>query len=358
MDADIAVAGGGIAGLEAALRLERNGHSVTVIDPRDGTTFYPAVHHVLGGADIAETRIDFAERFAGRNIRHVQDTVTGADPGAARLDMEDGRVVDYGTLLVAVGARTQYGSIAGQGNVHDLRFRDDTAAIRDALRHPEVQDVVIVGGGATGIEAAASLSAAERCGDFSITLLERADRLLPQFVPELGETVARTFAQDPDITVKTGTAVRRIEAETVVLDGGTELPSDLTVWAGGVKPHPVIHDLGLPTTDRGLAVDRHLRVDGYEDVYAAGDTVDYDGKVNRAFYAIGEAKTVAANIHRQRRGREPVQHDIGWDPNLIQIGPRDAVFEFNGHVVRGFIPYLMRWLGVEKRYMLTRKHLL
>lgn len=351
----VAVAGCGIGGLEAALRLERRGHPVTVVEPDESMLFYPALHHVLGGRPVDHAQIDLEWVFAGRDVRHVQDRVTGRDGNT--LQLADTGEVRFNALVVAVGARTQYGTIQGEGNVHDLRFRDDTERIRDELERADVEHVVVVGGGATGVEATASLIQHDRYGDFDVTLLEANDRLLPEFVPALGE-MARLRFDRKGVRVRTRNRVREITADAVELDGGGTVDSDLTVWAGGVKPHPVIHDLDLPTTERGVAVDRTLRAAGHGDIYVVGDAADYDGKVNRAYYALGEARTAVRNIDRRSRGTPLRAHEVGFDPNLIQLGPRDAVFEMAGHVLSGIVPYLMRHYGVEKRYLLTRRYML
>ncbi|MDY6770301.1 MAG: FAD-dependent oxidoreductase [Candidatus Nanohaloarchaea archaeon] len=355
---DVVIAGGGIGGLEAALRIERaTDRHVTVVEPSDSTLFYPSLHRVLEGADMDAVRIDLGDRFLDRDIDHVRQRMTGMRPDDHVMELED-RDLEYDTAVVAVGSRTSYGSIQGTGNVHDLRFRDDTADIAAQVAADSVDDVVIVGGGATGVEAAASLYAASTgLRDFSITVLEAADSLLPQFDAALGQRVADDYTAR-GIDVRTGTRVDCIEPDRVILDTGEAVASDLTVWAGGVSPRPVLAELGLEHTARGLPVDRYMRCEGREDVYAIGDAAAYDGKVDRAYYAIAEAKTAAKNIARDLAGKEPVEHSVGRDPNLIYLGPWDALFALDGWTWRGRIPALMRRIGVEQRYLWTRRHLL
>ncbi|MDY6768849.1 MAG: FAD-dependent oxidoreductase [Candidatus Nanohaloarchaea archaeon] len=352
----IIVAGGGIAGLEAALRLDRQtGQKIAVVDPGTATTFYPSLHRVLEGKPLDRVRIDYDTVFDDRRITHIQDEVTGLSPGAHRLHLRDG-AMDYDRCVIAIGSKTSYGSIEGTGNVHDLRFRDDTAAVAEQVASGAVEEVVVVGGGATGVEAAAALyTASDGLDRFDITVLEAEDRLLPQFTGEMGRIVEQDYRRR-GIDIRTGTPVERIEADRVVLARGGELASDVTVWAGGIEPHPVIHDLDVEMTDDGIPVDEHMRA--AEDVYVAGDAATYDGKVDRAFYAIGEARTAAANIARDRHDRPLQPHRIGWDPNLVHLGPWDALFELDGYTWRGRFPALMRRIGVEYRYLWTRRHLL
>ncbi|MFB6294912.1 MAG: NAD(P)/FAD-dependent oxidoreductase, partial [Candidatus Nanohaloarchaea archaeon] len=317
--------------------------------------FYPSLHRVLQGTPMAAVRIDYDAVFAGRDITHVQDRVTGMDPDTHQIQLENG-ALSYETCVVAVGSETSYGSIDGEGNVHDLRFRDDTEAVTARVRDRSLDQVVVIGGGATGVEATASLyEASDQLDDFGITLLEGADRLLPRFTAAVG-TAVDTAYRDRGIDVRTGAFVDRIGEDCVVLQDGTEIDTDLTVWAGGVAPRPVTADLGLDHTDDGIPVDDYMRA--ADDVYVVGDAATYEGKVNRAFYAIMEAKTAAGNITRSRAGKPLNEHEVGWDPNLLHLGPWNALFELNGHIWCGRVPALMRRIGVEQRYLWTRRHLL
>ncbi|MDY6761801.1 MAG: FAD-dependent oxidoreductase [Candidatus Nanohaloarchaea archaeon] len=352
----IVVAGGGIAGLEAALRLDRRtACEITVVDPGTATTFYPSLHRVLQGKPIDAVSIDFDAVFDGRDIDHVQEEVAGMAPEERRLELAAGSL-DFDKCVVTVGARTSYGSIEGGCNVHDLRFRDDTEAVAEAVENGAVDRIVVVGGGATGVEAAASLyEASDGLERFDIALLEGENRLLPQFDPSLGQIVETAYRRR-GIDIRTEAFVERIRADGVVLQDGEDVSSDVTVWAGGIEPRPVIQEFGLEYTDDGIPVDEHMRA--ADDVYVAGDAASYDGKVNRAFYAIGEAKTAAANIARSLAGKQLQRHRMGWDPNLVHLGAWDALFELDGYTWRGRTPALMRSIGVEQRYLWTRRHLL
>ncbi len=354
--AEVVVAGGGIGGLEAALRLERNtGKHVTVVDPGTATLFYPSLHRVLEGGSLDAVRIEFDTVFAGRDITHVQDRVTGMDPGEKQVQLEDG-TVDYEKCVVAVGSETSYGSIEGEGNVHDLRFRDDTEAVAEQVENGSLDRIVVIGGGATGVEATASLyEASDHLDTFDISVLEGDDRLLPQFTDGVGAAVDAAYRRR-GIDIRTGAFVDRIEEDGVVLEDGERIDADLTVWAGGVAPRPVTAELGLDHTGDGIPVDDYMRA--ADDVYVVGDAASYTGKVNRAFYAIGEGKTAAANIARGVAGKELKEHSIGWDPNLLHLGRWNALFEVNGYIWCGRVPALMRRLGVEQRYLWTRRHLL
>ncbi|MDY6774080.1 MAG: FAD-dependent oxidoreductase, partial [Candidatus Nanohaloarchaea archaeon] len=193
MDSEVAVAGCGIAGLETALRLERKGIEVAVVEPQDSTLFYPALHHLLAGRDVPEVSIDLEDKFQDREIHHVRERLTGMRPGENVMELEDGEL-EFDQAVIAVGSVTSYGSIEGEGNVHDLRFRDDTEEIQEKLEEGDVERVAVVGGGATGVEATASLhDASQELEEFTVTLLESSDRLLPQFPEKMGRKVEKIY---------------------------------------------------------------------------------------------------------------------------------------------------------------------
>lgn len=349
----IAVAGCGIAGFEAAITLERyTDAAVTVIDPGNHLLFYPSLHSVLEGGDIDAARIALEERFSDTGIDLVQDSVTGMDPSENTIQTEN-KQLEYRKAVVSLGVKTSYGDIE-QRNVHDLRFRDDTLAIAERVEENDLKDLVIVGGGTTGVEAAASLfHASGELDEFSITLIEAEDRLTPEFAPHVSRRIAQCFRKR-GIGIRTGLQVNAIEESCVVLENGTEIPSDLTVWAGGTEMRPVIGDLGLPASERGVPVETSMRVEGCTDVYAAGDIVSYPGKEERAFHAIKEGRQAAKNLVRDLNGKSPAPLEIGWEPNLIHLGGGEALFELNGFTWQGRIPGLLRSIGVEKRYMWKR----
>jgi NADH dehydrogenase len=232
--------------------------------------------------------------------------------------------------------------------------------------------VVIIGGGATGVELAAELREAsgvyaaygfrqlqaER--DVRITLLEGAPRILAP-LPDKVAAAALELLSQRAVTVVTGTRVTAID-ETSVTAGATRYPAQLVVWAAGIQAPAVLRTLGLPTVKSGqLDVDGSLAVKGYDYIYALGDCaacIGPDGKLvpPRAQAAHQQASYLLARFLRQRqRGApspEPYRYrDYG---SLVSVGQASTVGSLMGSL-KG-----LSWFvdGLVARLMYASLHLM
>ncbi|MGY2061412.1 NAD(P)/FAD-dependent oxidoreductase, partial [Nocardia gipuzkoensis] len=160
----IVVLGAGYPGLAAARRLvEAPGARVTVVDARAEFVERVRLHQVAAGQRVQ--RRNLRELLERKGIRFVQGTVVGIDTGDRQLALAQGGTVDYDTLIYALGSRADLESVAG---VRDHALSVATPDDVDAMP-PLRGRVLVVGGGATGIEAAAEL--AESRPDLSVTLV-------------------------------------------------------------------------------------------------------------------------------------------------------------------------------------------
>jgi NADH dehydrogenase len=344
------VLGCGDAGLIATAYLERAGETdVTVVSEHDDHVFSFLLYHVLEGMAFDEARVDLQDAFEDRDVTFLQGLVEGLDTDEKRIDLRSGALY-YDSLLVTVGSVTKY-DVDDRGHVFDLRT--DAREIRGAMNAPDVRDAVVVGGGPVGVETTATLSSVTDSID--VTLVTSSRRPLSEFPRRAGELVEREFRRR-GVDLRTETRVSDVTADGVVYERGSAERSDLTVWAGGVRPNPVIDEFDLPRSDRGLRVDRHLRCRGTDDVYAAGDVVDYPGKVKDGVSAGLEARTAAKNLIRDLRGRRPKEHEQRFHPRIVYLGGNTALLAAHGIVHLGRIPALLRDVSVEG-YPFFWKHL-
>jgi len=162
MGETVVVAGCGIGGLEAALRLERKTDATVVaINPRPYTVFYPGLHGVLEDTAFEEVCINLADKFADRDIELVEDEVTGLDPEEKLLELSDSSL-PFDKLVLALGSETTYHGVTRESEPNTLRFKEDVETVHERITNDAIEDVVIVGAGATGTEAAASLYTASK----------------------------------------------------------------------------------------------------------------------------------------------------------------------------------------------------
>jgi NADH dehydrogenase len=225
--------------------------------------------------------------------------------------------------------------------------------------------VTIVGGGATGVELAGTLAELRNIGlpvaypdvdpaTLHVRLIEQAGALIGPFDSRLRKYTFRQLAKR-GVDVRTGTSIASVTAGGVTLGDGTELASDVTVWAAGVAAPAMVKDLGLEQGRHGLLVTGpDLRVRGQDRVFAAGDIALIDGHpvAQLAQPAIQEGRHAAQNVLHLIAG-EPTKPFRYFDKGtMATIGRRSAVVQFPGHVCfRGTIAWFM-WLGLHLFYLL------
>jgi NADH dehydrogenase len=186
-------------------------------------------------------------------------------------------------------------------------------------------------------------------GSLHIRLIEQAPALIMPFTPALRDYAYRQL-RGRGVEVRLGTGIAAVSAHSVRLAGGTDLPSDITVWAAGVSAPEPVAALGLAQGHGGRVVTGpDLRVRGQDRVFAVGDIGLIDGQpiAQLAQPAIQQGRHAAAQIRRLMAAQDTVPfryHDKG---TMATIGRRSAVVQLPYHVrFRGTLAWLA-WLGLH-----------
>ena len=225
----VIVVGGGYAGAVAANRLQhRPGVRVTLVNPRSQFVERIRLHQLVAGT--GEATVDFAG-LLGERVELVVDGVTRIDAPARRVEFASGAARSYDYLVYAVGSTGAVpAGVPGAAQfAHALAELEQAKQLRARLHDvPRSAPIVLVGGGLTGVEAAAELAEAGR----SVTLV--GDELAPS-VAESGRRSLRKALDKLGVTVIDGPAamVAGVTAESVELSDGRSLPSAVTVWTAG-----------------------------------------------------------------------------------------------------------------------------
>jgi NADH dehydrogenase len=244
-----------------------------------------------------------------------------------RIDGERVELV-YDQLIVALGSVSRTLPIPGLAE-HAIGFKSlsDATALRnrvlscmdiaesleDPAKRAEYLGFVFVGAGYAGVEGLAELQdfAAQaidlyprcRAQGMRWVLVEAKDRIMQEVPRGLSEFAAREL-RARGIEVCTDTTVKEITERDVTLSGGERIPARTVVWTAGVKPSPAVGKLGLPSDSGGrVAVDRTMRVQGYEHVWAIGDCAAVPDPARKgqpcpptAQHAIRQGRLVARNV--------------------------------------------------------------
>jgi 3-phenylpropionate/trans-cinnamate dioxygenase ferredoxin reductase subunit len=299
----LVIVGGGLAGVRTAQGLRDHGYGdpITILSaegelPYDRPPLSKAF--LLGTAADDAIELLAADAFAAARIDLELDAVARAlDPDGQTVELEDGRLLAYDTLVVATGARPRrLGGGDHLHGVHYLRSADDARALRLALRgQPRV---AVVGGGFIGLEVAA---VAATLGA-SVTVVEAAEAPLNTVLgTDLG-SVLRAWHEDHGVAFECGATVRALvgeeRVEALELGDGARLEADVVVIGVGVEPN--VEWLGRSGIDlhRGVVCDLDGRT-SLDAVWAVGDaTCRHVGGT-----CVRSEHWTAANDHAHRAAR-------------------------------------------------------
>jgi NADH:ubiquinone reductase (H+-translocating) len=373
----VVVVGGGFAGLSALQALARSGASVTLVDRNIYSTFQPLLYQVAtAGLTSADVAYPLWAATAKRAARFHKGELAGLDLDRRVATLEAGEELSYDYLVVAAGVSAAFYGVEGAAD-HSISLytRRDAVALRNALldaleRRNEGQtdpelDVTVVGGGATGVELAGTLAELRNIAlpaafpeidraMFRVRLIEMGPALLAPYTSSLRE-YARNQLLHRGVEVRLGTAIKEVRANSVLLADGTEVRSDLTVWAAGISAPDAGWTGMLPRGKGGrIKVEADLRVTGQDRVFAVGDVGlnEQAPAPQLAQPAIQQGRHAGRQIVRLMASRptEPFNyHDKGI---MATIGRRSAVVELPfGLRLRGTLAWLA-WLGLHLLYLL------
>ena len=330
----ILIIGGGFGGLFTALDVAGAG-DVTLVTDEDHFLFSPMLYEYLSG-EVEEWHIapKYQELLDDR-VNLIQGAVTRIDLSARVVTIENHpEAVSYDILVLAVGGVTNYAGVPG-ADEYAIPFRK--LAHADSLRQRMVatldhvppnlppQDTrraltfAVVGAGASGVELSTKMAdllrdAFERralTGEPRVLVIEMGDRV----VPGMGEAI-RTFVTDAlnesRVEVHTLTRVVRLTQNTLTFEHNgvkAELETAAVVWTGGVRMNPLVEQLSIEKTDRGLIlVEPTLRLPSHENVFALGDVAFYKDATptlaGTAQLAFQQAGLASRNIRAAISGEE------------------------------------------------------
>jgi NADH dehydrogenase len=357
----VLILGGGFAGVGAAQKLKGADAEVVLVDRHDYHTFQPLLYQLATGlletTAVGHSLRDLLARHDNTLVHKA--SVNRIDLGSQTVEFDAIEPIAYDYLVLGIGAEVNYFGTAGAAEhafpmytlPHAVRLKDHIlerweAADRDpSLIEDGALNVVVVGGGPTGVETAGALAELYR-GDFAkdyrgvepedarIVLVEAGPELFGMFKPKLRKYAEKALT-DRGVEVVTGEQVAAVEPTRVALKSGEKLKAHTLVWGAGLQGNALVQSLGIEL-QRGnrIAVGPDLALPEHPEVYVVGDVAAItDAKTEQVLPQLGSValqsgehagKALAARL----LGKKPEPFKYKDKGTMATIGRGAAVVQF------------------------------
>jgi NADH dehydrogenase len=370
----IVILGGGFAGLLTAVNLVKlkTVAEIILIDKNSEHLYTPWLYKIpsdLEGGSAGSLR---SCHFLFREIlKPYKNKISFRQATAKTLMLEKKTVVldnnytiEYDYLVLSLGAKTNFFGLKDIENIaHKLNdphsvekvYKDFKKIMNEALAKKRDAHVVIVGGGATGIEITMELASIRKKmhnDHFSITLIDAADYPLKRFHKVCGRDALKRIKQ-LDVHYINKSVVTGIEGKNIQIKNekrNSSVRADLVLWAGGVAPNDFIRKMSFRKDDDGrIIVDSFFRVENEKSIFAIGDNAAFLDESKgisvppTAWAAVEQAPILARNIHASITGGVFKEYNPPkYYPGLIALGGHFASGSAFGIPVRGFLGWLLK----------------
>ena len=382
----VVIVGGGFGGLKIARKLVKSNYQVVLVDKNNYHHFPPLIYQVASsGIEPSNIAFPFRKIFQKRkNFYFRLAEVTGILPQEKSIVTTIGNL-SYDYLVLAAGTTTNFfGNKQIEQNAMPMKTLTEAMGLRNVLlqrleqalvcsnpqERQSLLNVVIVGGGATGVEIAGALSEMKNFilpKDYpdlpnslmNIYLIESQPRLLAAMSPKSSDNVLK-YLRSMGVNVLLNQRVTDYSNGVALIDDGSTIATQTFIWVTGVMAQQV-ENMPSEVISRGgrIVVDAYNQVMGMQDVYCIGDQcimpqVDKQweqGHPQLAQVAIQQGALLAKNLKRLAKGKplKPFQYkNLG---TMATVGRNKAVAEFAGMKMGGFMAWVM-WLVVHLRSIL------
>lgn len=372
----VVILGGGFGGLAAARSLAKSA-DVVLVDRHNFQTFLPLLYQV-STAGLAADHVAYPIRGALRktDVKFRMGSPISIDHKNQEVKLDSSETLKFDHLVVALGSTTADFGIPGvkeftlgMKSVHEalniraeiMRRFEDLCRFEDDTKF----SISVIGGGPTGVEMAGAIAElvrgplksdhARSAANIKVRIIEAGDRLLPTFSPSLSKRTKKDL-EKLGVEVLVNSPVKLVEHRKVTVADGLSLPSEITIWAAGVKGSDAMAQLNLPIAANRIVVEPTLQVKNYPNVWALGDIAGALGKDGKplpmvAPVAIQQGKFIAKQINRVSANKVLKNFKYLDKGSMATIGRNKAVVEVKGLKIAGPVAWLI-WIALHLFYLL------
>lgn len=377
----VVIIGAGFGGLTLARKLARSQQfQVVLIDKNNYHQFQPLFYQVaMAGLEPSSIVFPLRKMFQrNKNVYVRVTTVSEIDSASQTIHTGIG-ALHYDYLVIGIGADTNwYGNEKIRSNAIPMKSVSEALFLRNQIfddyekavtaenpeRRQRLLDIVIVGGGPTGVEIAGALAEMKRYIipkdyhdldglEIDLHLVHGNERLL-NTMSEEASAAAEKFLRGLGVNLHLDKVVKDFDGETVTIDDGTTMKADKVIWAAGITGNKIA---GLPETvvTRGnrLKVNTFNQIEGFENIFAIGDIASQteekypNGHPQVAQVAIQQGNLLAANLKKIVAGKSDLAafryKDLG---NMATVGRHRAVVDLPFWKFQGAFAWFT-WLFVH-----------
>jgi NADH dehydrogenase FAD-containing subunit len=366
MNTHILLVGAGHAHLSILKNLNfflLQGHQVTVISPEKYHYYSGMGPGMLSGTySPQQIRFHVEKMVTDQGGHFITDKVVHIDPEKQTVQTSNSGIISYNIVSFNTGSYVPYPK--NPKNLNRENFILPVKPIRNLLfaktkiefllKKQKMPKIMVVGGGAAGVEMAANLRAlSENLGQKTDIIIITGGNILNQFNDRFREA-AKTMLRQLDINLLEGPTVEAISNNRIILNTGISLPCDMVLWAGGTNPSPIFKNSGLSTgPDGGLLVNKYLQSVCFPNIFGGGDCISFNKQPLEkvGVYAVRQNPVLLENLTYFSAGKPLIRFAPQKDfLTILNMGNGQGLLKWKDFVLKGKAAFRLKDF-IDQRFM-------
>jgi NADH:ubiquinone reductase (H+-translocating) len=340
----ICILGSGYAGLFCSANLladydNRNKYEIIIFDQNSYHQLLQQIHLVSANIkkpnDISFSIYDLMKD----DIKFYKELVVGINLDKQNIFTANNKEYDFDYVIIALGSSNAFFGLKGAREYsQSFRSLDDAIKLQKKIQNLKDYNIIICGGGATGISLAGAISETSK-DNLNITIVEAQPDILPGWNPKLVEAIKKFLIKNK-INLITNNPIKEVYPSSVLLGDGTIIENSLSIWTAGVKGSDIqiIPEVKKTRSNR-IIVNKLSQIGRYINAFAVGDISAFplnNGQISPqlAQFAVRQAMNIAKNILRKEKGEKMVEFHYEQHGSILSLGNR-CIGMINGIIISG-----------------------